>query len=137
MTRIFSVFDCCRVPLSNMPGLASGRGVGHNDEESADEEDDEMPCKYFHIQACGPGGIADADGGFAKRLLECCKKFAGRNPKGYMKWPYDFAKTRWTPGEMSMTGGEDYLMPFGPHAMKAVEENKKLEAVEESKEPPK
>ena len=49
MTRIFGVFDCCRVPLSNMPGLASGRGVGINDEESADEEDDEMPCKYFHI----------------------------------------------------------------------------------------
>jgi hypothetical protein len=54
-----------------------------------------------------------------------------------MKWPYDFAKTRWNPGEMTMTGGEDYLMPFGPHAMKAVEESKKLEAAEESKEPPK
>ena len=84
-----------------------------------------MPCKYFHISACGPGGIADADGGFAKRLLECCKKYAGRNPKGYMRWPHDFSKTRWAPGEMSMSGGEDYLMPFGPHAMKAVEENKK------------
>ena len=24
---------------------------------------------YFHIQACGPGGVADADGGFAERIL--------------------------------------------------------------------
>ena len=50
--------------MSNMPGLATGRGAGGNDVDDADDWNCEM-CKYFHIQACGPGGIADADGGFA------------------------------------------------------------------------
>ena len=122
MTRIFAVFDCCRVPMSNMPGLATGRGAGSVDEEYNDGDDDEeLPCKYFHIQACGPGGIADADGGFAKRLLDCCNKFVERDPKGFMKWPNDFGKVRWKPGEMSMTGGEDYMMPFGVEAKKAIQ----------------
>ena len=25
---------------------------------------------YTHIQACGPGGVADADGGFAQKFYE-------------------------------------------------------------------
>ena len=37
-----------------------------------------------------------------------------------MKWPNDFGKVRWKPGEMSMTGGEDYMMPFGAEAKKAM-----------------
>ena len=89
-TRIFAVYDCCRVPLKNMQGLASGRGVGGQDEE-CDSSEDEI-CKYFHLQACGPGGIADADGGFAKKLFDTCEKYAGKKPKGYMQWPQDFTK---------------------------------------------
>ena len=50
--------------MSNMPGLATVRGAGGIDSGDDDFEDSEM-CKYFHIQACGPGGVADADGGFA------------------------------------------------------------------------
>ena len=52
-----------------MPGLVAGRGAGSG-EFQEESSDDENPCKYFHLQACGPGGIADADGGFAKRLLD-------------------------------------------------------------------
>ena len=48
-----------------MPGLLeTGRGVAENLADEVDSEEEEI-CKYFHIQACGPGGIADADGGFA------------------------------------------------------------------------
>ena len=28
LTQVFAVFDCCRVPLSGMPGLLQGRGAG-------------------------------------------------------------------------------------------------------------
>ena len=57
-----------------MPGLVTGRGVGG---EPLDEGPSETEiCKYFHLQACGPGGIADADGGFAHRLLEACENFS-------------------------------------------------------------
>ena len=80
--------------------------------------EDSEPCKYFQIQACGPGGIADADGGFAKRLLDVCQKYAAKStpsaPAGFMEWPRDFSKVKWKPGELTMSGGEDYLVPFGP-----------------------
>ena len=115
MARIFCVFDCCRVPISNMPGLATGRGAGGNDDEEP-PSDEELPNKYFQIQACGPGGIAAADGGFAKRLLDTCKKYAAKKPAGFMWWPRDFAKARWSPGEIATSGGEDYMMPFGENA---------------------
>ena len=46
--RIFGVFDCCRVPLKNMPGLTSGRGVGGMDSEGEETEED-APNKYFHL----------------------------------------------------------------------------------------
>ena len=71
MARIFAVYDCCRVALKNFPGLVAGRGSGDVDGQSMEENESE-PNKYFHIQACGPGGIADADGGFAERLLKTC-----------------------------------------------------------------
>ena len=59
------MYDCCRCKLENMPGLLeTGRGVAENLADEVDSEEEEI-CKYFHIQACGPGGIADADGGFA------------------------------------------------------------------------
>ena len=70
--RIFGMFDCCRVPLQNMPALC-GRGVGGADDFNEENAEDTV-CRYFHIQACGPGGIADADGGFAKRLYDHCVK---------------------------------------------------------------
>ena len=84
------------------------------------ESDAEAPCKYFQIQACGPNGIADADGGFAKRLYEICSKFAAKktanSPVGFMIWPGDLARSKWSPGEISLSGGDDYLVPFGSQA---------------------
>ena len=47
--RIFAVFDCCRVNLTNMPGLAMGRGVSNDNDDDYGEEDEESMCKYFHI----------------------------------------------------------------------------------------
>ena len=64
-TRVFAIYDCCRVPLSGMPDLAIGRGGGLDADPTDEDEEEVTYCKYFHIQACGPGGIADADGGFA------------------------------------------------------------------------
>ena len=107
-----------------MPGLATGRGAGGNDEEEP-PSDEELPNKYFQIQACGPGGIAAADGGFAKRLLDTCKKYAAKKPAGFMYWPRDFAKARWSPGEIATSGGEDYMVPFGEVAAKAKQEEEK------------
>lgn len=84
------------------------------------DSDEEDPCKYFQIQACGPNGIADADGGFAKRLYETCSKYAAKNtasnPAGFMLWPGDLAKSKWAPGEISLSGGDNYLVPFGAQA---------------------
>ena len=34
-----------------------------------------------------------------------------------MYWPGDFTKVRWSPGQIIMEGGEQYLMPFGPNAL--------------------
>ena len=48
-----------------MPGLVTGRGLGNGEIEEDEGDDENSVCKYFHLQACGPGGIADADGGFA------------------------------------------------------------------------
>ena len=138
LARIFGVFDCCRVPLKNLPGLAAGRGGGNQGGDTIEEEEDD-PNKYFHIQACGPGGIAAADGGFAKRLLDCCIKFSQKEPeKGFMSWPSDFSRVKWKPGEMHTEGGDSYLMPFGPHAAKFLEESKSSkqeQPKEESKNP--
>ena len=114
--RVFAVFDCCRVNISNMPGLATGRGAGGGDGDDGEDWNSDM-CKYFHIQACGPGGIADADGGFANRLYDHCVKMTKRAPVGYMEWPRDWMRVRWTPGEMCNSGGEDYLMPFRPEGV--------------------
>ena len=139
--RVFSVFDCCRVNLQNMPGLAMGRGVAGvdaNDDYGSEEED--SLCKYFHIQACGPGGIADADGGFAKRLLDTGIKYSNKEPKGFMEWPRDWSRVRWAPGELCNTGGDDYLVPFNlvPEGATSagaikVEETKTAPAQEEEK----
>ena len=79
LARIFAVYDCCRISLRNLKGLANGRGNWNMDEDSI-EDDEDTPIKYFHIQSCGPGGIAQADGGFAKKLFDHCIKISKRTP---------------------------------------------------------
>ena len=97
-----------------MEGLANARGKteGAMEDMESDGSNDEEPCKYFQIQACGPNGIADTDGGFAKKLYDICVKYSSRKPIGFMTWPRDFSKVKWMPGELSLSGGEDYLVPF-------------------------
>ena len=102
--------------MSTMPGLATGRGAGGGEMEDGDDWNTDM-CKYFHIQACGPGGIADADGGFANRIYDHCVKMSKRAPIGYMEWPRDWMRVRWAPGEICNSGGEDYFLPFRPDGM--------------------
>ena len=41
-----------------------------------------------------------------------------------MSWPNDLCRIMWKPGEIHMEGGEPYLMPFGQHDLKQLEENK-------------
>ena len=111
--RICCIFDCCRVSLTNMTGLLQGRGIGGAGEEEEIDSDAELPCNYIQICACGPGGIADADGGFAAKLLGVCEKYSERDPVGYLSIPSDFTKVSWAPGFISLGGGESYLIPFG------------------------
>ena len=73
-----AIYDCCRVDLNSIPGLSGGRGVGGGTSE--EEDVDAIPCRYFHIQACGPGGIADADGGFAERIYKAAIKYSNKAP---------------------------------------------------------
>ena len=47
-----------------MPGLLDDKRGGNNEVQS-DFEEAQAPIRYIHVQACGPGGVADADGGFA------------------------------------------------------------------------
>jgi hypothetical protein len=106
--RVFAVYDCCRCRLENMPGLLeTGRGVAENLADEVDSEEEEI-CKYFHIQACGPGGIADADGGFAEKIYEHSVKYSKRNPVGFVTFPTDWSKRNWNPGEICSKGGADY-----------------------------
>ena len=78
-----------------MPGLCeTGRGISQPIVESADS-DDEAPNKYIHIQACGPGGIADADGGFAERIYNHSVKYAAKNPVGFVEFPRDWLRVQW------------------------------------------
>ena len=74
-----AIYDCCRVDLNQVKGLVGGRGAGADTSEE-DEENEDMPCRYFHIQACGPGGIADADGGFAERVFKAAVKYSNKAP---------------------------------------------------------
>ena len=77
IARVFAVYDCCRVPLSNYKGLgAPKRGAA----EDAEVEADNPICKYFHITACGPGGVAEANDDFALRLKEACEEKASKAP---------------------------------------------------------
>ena len=70
------------------------------------ESDEEEPVKYFHLTACHPGGIALANGGFAEKVLERCKKWSAKNPNiGFMAWPNDFQKAKWGDGDIKSSGG--------------------------------
>ena len=60
-------------------------------------------------------------------LFNTCKKYADRN-QGFMYWPQDFTKKKWNPGEISMEGGESYLMPFKPKSKP--DEEKKVQSEE-------
>ena len=92
--------------------LEKGRGNANNlDDEPSSEE--EAICKYFHIQACGPNGIADGDGGFAERIYNHCVKYAKRNPVGFLEFPRNWNQVNWSPGEICSKGGADYLVSFG------------------------
>ena len=81
--HVFAVYDCCRVMLKNLPGLSDEEYVplnNHNTNEFkrgvGDEENGVIEgtnCRYIHIQACKPGGLADADAGFARRIFEHAK----------------------------------------------------------------
>ena len=90
--RVFSIYDCCRVPIEAMSGLDfDKRGYGDQPDES-DNQDDNDPIKYIHMQACGPGGVADADGGFAERLHNHAIKYANKDPIGYLNFPNDWMR---------------------------------------------
>ena len=68
--------------------------------------------RYTHIQACGPGGIAEADGGFAKRFHDFAEQRAKINPEGILNFPSDFIKGDWRPGQIITAGGEDFQLTF-------------------------
>ena len=71
--------------------LLGGRNLGTEERDHQSESDEEEPVKYFHLTACHPGGIALANGGFAEKVLERCKKWSAKNPNiGFMAWPNDF-----------------------------------------------
>ena len=44
-----------------------------------DEEDG--PCKYFHIMSCNKGEFADRTGEFAENINRYVNKFAEKEPK--------------------------------------------------------
>ena len=61
-----------------MAGLAKVVG-----ERGVDEADDfRASANYTHIQACGPGGIAEADGGFAARFFAFAERTSQITPVG-------------------------------------------------------
>ena len=52
------------------------KGDNKGDSDADFEDEGNKPCKYFQILACAPGGIAEADAGFAKKLLNVCRKYS-------------------------------------------------------------
>ena len=70
--------------------------------------DDEKPQSYFHVQACGPGGIADADGGFAQRIISFIIRKASTKPRGSLVFPTDWTTVNWKQGEVVIKGAVPY-----------------------------
>ena len=86
LVKVFAIYDCCRVEVTHIKGLFGKRGVGRDmSDEEVSEENEE--CKYFHIQACAPGGLAEADGGFAQKILDKAIKFSKRDPMDFISCP--------------------------------------------------
>ena len=99
--HVCAIFDCCRVNIAGLAGLYQARG-GRGQEDITDKDQDislAKTCRYFQITACAPGGVADADGGFAKKMYDICRMFASKDPNpGFMRWPSDFQLVDLTPG---------------------------------------
>ena len=132
LARVFAVYDCCRVPISNYPGLpAAKRGVG----EDAAVEVDNPICKYFHITACGPGGVADANGGFALRLKQACEEAASKGQNhNFINVPSALQEMSWNPqGGYFTESGPSYLVPYGPHDYDAINKEFKKQPRKTSK----
>ena len=69
-------------------------------------------CKYAHLQACEAGGFADADGGFARGLLDHCIRESGTFPRNFLSLPQAWVKEPWKKGEVHTSGGESFLVLF-------------------------
>ena len=65
---------------------------------------------YFHIQACPPNGVAEADGGFAERVLNFIVKRATIKPAGSLEFPTDWTKENWEPGEIALKASKPYTV---------------------------
>ena len=85
-------------------------------EEDSDDPDvdavDEKPVMYFHVTACGPGGIADLAGNFARNIYKAVKRHGKRPPEAYMSYPTDWEKCKLSDkGIMSKKpGGDPYYI---------------------------
>ena len=62
--------------MEGLAALYGGKGSDQLEEFRTDA------ANYTHIQACGPGGIAEADGGFALKFLEFAEASAKIAPVG-------------------------------------------------------
>ena len=81
-----------------MPGLPKYRGEGQIEEELVDDEEWKDAIRYIHMQPCGPGGVAAADGGFAEKLYNHAIKIASKKPTGFVNFPNDWMRFNLTPG---------------------------------------
>ena len=82
--KIFAIYDCCRIKIEGIKGLAGIlKGKAEQIEYCEEDKEDEY-CRYFHITACQPGGIAEADADFAKRIFAHSLKYYQREPIGFV-----------------------------------------------------
>ena len=71
------------------------------------------------MQACPPNGVADADGGFANRVLDLAISSTRRVPGvGSMEFPTDWLRADWKTGEIHALGGEPYYLKANPNYKK-------------------
>ena len=76
------------------------------------------------MQACAPGGVADADGGFANRVLDLAISSTRRVPTvGSMEFPTDWLRANWGEGEVHALGGEPYQLRANPNYKKVEKED--------------
>ena len=67
-SRVLAFYDCCRVSL-RLAAFKPLQGRSYMKEENIELEDEDLPNKYYHATACPSGGVASADGGWAKKLF--------------------------------------------------------------------